>query len=381
MALEEVSFYTITGEEINITNIVNQFIDYYIQKRQIGETKITDFNEGSEIRNILEAFAVGVFSYLQQQNEDSKLPFIHLSYGEWLDRIGENPFIKLPRITGDVSVGEVTFTLKEEQANDFIIPAETLLTDSETGLDFVTVGDCIIEKGELSADVAVECLTEGSDGNSKSGDLNIISSENTDFNIDLLTVINHKNLENGSDFEDDEDYRERLLNNVQSDGFGSFGWYNNLCNSVKGVHDVAFFDHSTFTKKVLVNGNTKPCEDKVILDVLCVLTDVANKVINHNFTVEKVNINNANVDIVVNTTVELDNDMLKECLRKYVDGGDFDRVTYDGFNIGQDFNVSDVESAFNIFDGIVSVELQQDITVYSGQVLKLNEINITQNIV
>ena len=75
MALEEVSFYNIVGEEVNLSNIVNQMIDYYDQKLEVGETRVTDFNEGSEIRNLLEAVAVLGFAVLEDENEAGKLPF------------------------------------------------------------------------------------------------------------------------------------------------------------------------------------------------------------------------------------------------------------------------------------------------------------------
>ena len=51
MALNEVSFYNTNGDEISISNIVNQMINYYNLKHEVGETVVTDFNEGSEIRH------------------------------------------------------------------------------------------------------------------------------------------------------------------------------------------------------------------------------------------------------------------------------------------------------------------------------------------
>ena len=47
MALEEVTFINMVGDEVNLTNLVSQMIDFYNQKLEVGETKITDFNEGS----------------------------------------------------------------------------------------------------------------------------------------------------------------------------------------------------------------------------------------------------------------------------------------------------------------------------------------------
>ena len=42
MALEEISFNNVNGDEINLTNLVSQMIDFYEQKEK-GETELTDF--------------------------------------------------------------------------------------------------------------------------------------------------------------------------------------------------------------------------------------------------------------------------------------------------------------------------------------------------
>ena len=75
MAIEEESFYNIVGEEINRTNLVQQMINYYALKLEVGETRITDFNEGSEIRNLLESIAVDLYYLMEDQNELSKIAF------------------------------------------------------------------------------------------------------------------------------------------------------------------------------------------------------------------------------------------------------------------------------------------------------------------
>ena len=203
MAIEEVSFYNIIGEEVNLSNLVLQMIGYYELKREVGETAVTDFNEGSEIRNLLEAVAVMSYAILEDENEAGKLPFIELSYGAYLDRIGANPFINLPRILGEVSTGMAEFTLSTAQAYDVVIPAQTLLEDSVNELEFVTMDDLTIFAGDLTGEVVCECLTEGVDGNIASDTLTVITEESID--TDLVSVSNSEAFEGGTDYEDDED--------------------------------------------------------------------------------------------------------------------------------------------------------------------------------
>ena len=76
MAIDDVSFFTVTGEEISREYLVNQMIGYYNMKLGIGETKVTDFNEGSEIRNLLESIAIDSYIIMEDKNELSKIAFI-----------------------------------------------------------------------------------------------------------------------------------------------------------------------------------------------------------------------------------------------------------------------------------------------------------------
>ena len=69
MPIEEDTFYDVNGYEVSRTNLVQQMIDYYNDKLMIGETRVTDFNEGSEIRNLLEAVAVDVYNLMEELND------------------------------------------------------------------------------------------------------------------------------------------------------------------------------------------------------------------------------------------------------------------------------------------------------------------------
>ena len=91
LPITDESFYNIVGNEISRTILVQQMIDYYNEKLEIGETRVTDFNEGSEIRNLLESIAVDLYTLMEDQYELSKIAFITTSDGEWLDLHVANP--------------------------------------------------------------------------------------------------------------------------------------------------------------------------------------------------------------------------------------------------------------------------------------------------
>lgn len=383
MALNEVSFYNTNGDEISLSNIVNQMINYYNMKHEVGETVITDFNEGSEIRNLLEAFAIGIYALLEEQHEATKIAFISTSEGVFLDRLGELPFIDLPRITGSVAGGSVTFTLAEAQSDDVVIPAETFIRN-EDEISFYTLSDCVISSGDLTGSVLVEAISPGADGNAPAGTVTIFEDE--DIDTSLVSVTNAEDFRGGSDWEDDDEYRQRLLDNVQADGFGTVGWYRSLCEDVDGVHDVKFVSDATYTRKCLVNGSVKPTPDGVLLDVLTELSDLDNLVLGHRFIVDKPSYTSVDLDISLDVTNEMDTDILDDCLGAFVDGTSFDRLEYTGLRIGEDFNALMVKSALAIFPDIVDVTSVESggvevETVSPGVngVIQLGTVSWTQN--
>ena len=353
MALNEISFYNTNGDEISLSNIVNQMINYYNMKHEVGETVITDFNEGSEIRNLLEAFAIGIYALLEEQHEATKIAFISTSEGVFLDRLGELPFIDLPRITGSVAGGSVTFTLAEAQSDDVVIPAETFIRN-EDEISFYTLSDCVISSGDLTGSVLVEAISPGVDGNAPAGTVTIFEDE--DIDTSLVSVTNAEAFRGGSDWEDDDEYRQRLLDNVQADGFGTVGWYRSLCEDVDGVHDVKFVSDETYTRKCLVNGSVKPTPDGVLLDVLTELSDLDNLVLGHRFIVDKPSYTSVDLDISLDVVSEVDEDKLLSVLTVLFDGGDASvPISYTGLNIGEVLRRDSIEGALSVFETVVDV--------------------------
>ena len=386
MALEEVSFYNVNGDEINITNLVEQMINYYDLKQEVGETRITDFNEGSEIRNILEAFAILGYAILEEQYESTRIAFINTSYGGWLDRIGELPFIDLPRISGQQSTGSVTFTLSSALTDDYTIPSGTILLSSETSLEFETDGDVVIFAGELTGTGVATCLTNGIDGNVGVGSIDTISDDSVD--TEILSVTNEYAFELGLDYEDDDAYRERLLANVRADGFGSVGYYNRIGEAVTGVHDVKLVSDATYTRKVLVNGKVKPTPESVLLDVLVEYSSLENLVLGHSFIVDRPVYDEIELEVSLSVSAEMDETSLSNNLFAFFDGRGFDRMEYTGVNIDESMSRDKLVSAFSIFPEVVSVDSimvdDSEVTTLTPSVdgvLRLVDVSFSQTVV
>ena len=384
MALEEISFYNTNGDEINLTNLVDQMINFYELKAEVGETRLTDFNEGSEIRNLLEAFAILGYAIMEEQSEATRIAFISTSEDTWLDRIGELPFINLERNGGQPSTGSVTFTLETALSEDYTIPSETILSSSETGLDFELDGDVVIFAGELTGTGTAVCFTEGSDGNVGVGSIDTIDDDSVD--TEIVSVTNEYPFELGVDYEDDDTYRERLLANVRADGFGSVGYYNRIGEAVDGVHDIKLVSDESYTRKVLVNGKVKPTPESVLLDVLEVYSSLENLVLGHSFTVDKPTYDEIELEVTLSVTTAVDTTLLTNNLLAFFDGTGFDRMDYAGVRIDEELSRDKLVSAFNVFPEVVSVDSitldDSEVTTLTPSpdgVLKLVDVSFTQN--
>ena len=382
MAISEETFYNLLGEEINRTNLVNEMINFYKLKLQAGETKITDFNEGSEIRNLLETIAVNHYQIMENENELTQIGFIATSYGEWLDLHGQNPFINLPREEGEEATGYVTFSIPEAASTEITLPDSTIIVSTETGLEYATDSTGIIGVGETSCTVPVTCLTVGMDGNVPVGDLITIDDDYIDING--LTVTNTEPITGGLDYEEDEEYSARLLSYVRQDDFGSQSYYQRLAGEINGVHDIVLVNYTGYTKQVLVNGDVKPTPDTVLAEVTEAFTEPENIVIGHTFKIDKPSYYTLDleVDAVVSNVYE--DDVIEDTIRAYIDGGNYEMLEFDGFYIGDDLLVSKLTDTLLLLDDIESVTFSsdstplEDIVIPANTVLKIGTITITQ---
>ena len=386
MAVNDNSFYNLVGEEISRSNLVQQMIDFYSLLLEVGDTRVTDFNEGSEIRNLLEAFAVDIYYLMESENDLTEIGFVDTAYGEWLDKHGLTPFINIERDTGMEATGYVTFSIPEDATTELIIPEGTIVVCEETGLEYVTDNEALISVGDDNVTAAVTCLTVGIDGNCDTETVTVIDDDY--INIPGLEVTNEDAFTGGTDYEEDDEYRDRLLNYIQKDDFGSIGYYEELGNNVDGVHDVTLVDVTGYTKKVLVNGDIKPTPNSVLTDVLSEFSSPFNVVVGHTFTVDKPGYITLDLDVSLDVIVELDETELMTALTDFFNGGsNIPSIDFDGLFIGEPLTKTKLYSCLELFDAVESVTIEIDneeiteITCDDDEVFKLGEVTITQNVV
>ena len=395
MAIEEETFYNVIGEEINRTNLLNQMIGFYNLLLEVGDTKVTDFNEGSEIRNLLESVSVLGYYVMEDQNELAKIAFPDTAEGEWLDKHGANPFIKLERDTGNEASGFVVFSISDPRIDDIVIPEETIVVSTESGLEYATDSEVIIAAGETEVTASATCLTEGEDGNCSENTITMIDDDYLD--ISGLTVNNIEAFTGGTNYEEDDEYRERILAFVRQSDFGSLPYYQELGDSVDGVHDVLLMDTGEtneigrpYTKKILVNGNVKPVSEDVLLEVLDVFTNPNNKVVDHTFLVDSPEYVGLSLTVNLNVYNELVESDVESVVQAVFDGGaPVDSLEFDGLGIGETLFKNSIVSALEIFEAVESVtiidddtlEELTDISVDEDEVLQLVGITVNQTII
>ena len=395
MAIEEETFYNVIGEEINRTNLLNQMIGFYNLLLEVGDTKVTDFNEGSEIRNLLESVSVLGYYVMEDQNELAKIAFPDTAEGEWLDKHGANPFIKLERDTGNEASGFVVFSISDPRIDDIVIPEETIVVSTESGLEYATDSEVIIAAGETEVTASATCLTEGEDGNCSENTITMIDDDYLD--ISGLTVNNIEAFTGGTNYEEDDEYRERILAFVRQSDFGSLPYYQELGDSVDGVHDVLLMDTGEtneigrpYTKKILVNGNVKPVSEDVLLEVLDVFTNPNNKVVDHTFLVDSPEYVELSLTVNLNVYNELVDSDVESVVQAVFDGGaPVDSLEFDGLSIGETLFKNSIVSALEIFEAVESVtiidddtlEELTDISVEEDEVLQLVSVTVNQTII
>ena len=380
MADLEENFYTITGEKIDRTALVQKMIDYYNEK--YPDSQITDFNEGSEIRNLLEAIAVDIYHLESNNNDVWRACFLSTSYGQYLDLFGED--LNAPRDLGATSWGTVTFSIPEAITEVVSIPYGTVLGSSVTGLNYITSIDCEISPGETSVDCPAYSQVQGKNTNAEANTITVFRDVSP---YTYLSVTNASAFTGGKDSETDDEYRSRLLGVKTQDSFGSREYYTNLGESVDGVHDIALVNATGYTAKVIVNGDAKPVTDAIFNNVVARFSDESNLVYNHSFTCEKVAYTTVNLSITVTVSEEVAETSIASVLGCLFDGGEFNGSSWNGLKINEVLSGYLILSAVEMVPGVLQVTSLtsggnpvSSLTPATNKVLKVGTLTITQNV-
>lgn len=321
-------FYNIYGDEISQESILQDLINYYQELHDAGKTEITDFSEGSEVRTLLEVLSHLAYNIREEQNDTIANHFINTADDEYLDLHGANPNVTIERIEGNNASGLVKFSIDTPATTEVIIPTDTSVNSESQ--EYVTTEDGIISIDESYTYVPVECVVEGADGNCEVGAINNCE----DFSEMIIT--NDEAFTDGIDEEDDEDYRNRLLEYIRSDNFGSRGYYENILLSFDNIHDIKIFE-STDTITYYLNTNSLNKNSTALTEAIEWFNDNNHCQLGHSFDFRTSIIHGLVFRIHLPSNAEVSAREIQSLIYSIFKGGESEYypITYDGLNMGE----------------------------------------------
>lgn len=155
--------------------------------------------------------------------------FPQTAQGEYLDYHADTR--GLSRLEGTKATGVLRFSVGSPAAMALTIPAGTVCM-TEEGTAFQTAEDVILQVGVVEADAEAEAVEPGRGGNAASGTITVMTA----CPVGVTACINPAPFSGGSDGENDESLRERILKSYHRLPNGAnASWYEQTAMSHEGV--------------------------------------------------------------------------------------------------------------------------------------------------
>lgn len=155
--------------------------------------------------------------------------FPQTAQGVYLDRHGAMRGIS--RLPAAKAMGTLRFSVEFPPVLDMTIPAQTVCM-TEEGVRFQTTRAAVLTAGELWAEAPAEALEGGSAGNAAPGEISILTA----CPVAVTACTNPAAFSGGSDQEDDETLRERILESYRRLPNGAnAAWYQQTAMNYEGV--------------------------------------------------------------------------------------------------------------------------------------------------
>lgn len=190
-------------------------------------TNITRFSEGSKAKAIIQTINEQLGTAYSLFELNTAQSFVSGATGIYLDFIGEllgvSRAIPVKANADKAAKNQKIFTYSGSfgainNGEDIEIPAGTIVKTSDLGLNNTIIEYRITEDVTLPAAqdefyVSVESLTEGDSSNVGAGALSVLEfTAYADVDNDSLLTVNLASIETGKNFESDETYRFRIVN-------------------------------------------------------------------------------------------------------------------------------------------------------------------------
>ena len=163
--------------------------------------------------------------------------------------------------------------------------------------------------------------------------------------------------------------------------------------SVDGVQDVAFVAKTGYTAEVKVNPKVKPLSNDLLAEVTGQYTTEANSVYGHSFYVSEVSYTTVPLEISVDVSDEVDEQIFKDVISAVFNGGEVIsastarniELNYLGLNIGESVTNYQLLTAIESLSFVRQVtsltsdsETFTELSPDTGKALKLGTVTVTQ---
>ena len=225
---EDITFDTFDNLTISKNDLRDQIIEDYLSGSYDGLTQVTDFSTGSEALHLADVIATFLLEHRQDIDSNYLMSMIHTCVGEFLDNEGDMRGVH--RIGASPSTGEVTFTrLDPDDTSESITIDDNTQVATNDAISFVTDGTVTISPGATSVNVNVICELEGEYTNVDPNQITIVVGDIGN----QVSVTNESKLTGGCDIEDDDTYRNRILESPYNVPTGTLAWYANVCEAIE----------------------------------------------------------------------------------------------------------------------------------------------------
>ena len=230
MVEEDIEFVTFDGVSITKSELRDEIINIYITANLDGMTKVTDFSIGSEAYHLADTLAGFLLEQRELVDTNYRMSMIHTSEGEFLDNMGDTAGVH--RISSSPSVGVVQFS-RLTGDEPISIPEGSIVSTMDS-ISFFTEETVTLEEGMESVEVPVVCEQDGAYTNVEAGTIRLVMGDLGQY----VSVTNPERMTDGEDIEDDDTYRNRILESPYTVPTGTLAWYELVAEGLESVHDV-----------------------------------------------------------------------------------------------------------------------------------------------
>lgn len=377
-------FETITGQVINKDDIRDTKINAFKDRYEEGKCPINDFEEGRVARTIVDSDTDDSFELRYLIDHFARMDFPQFAVGEFLDKCGER--VKCIRKPPNNSKGQLKFFFPEEVGTkdyDILIPMATMIsTDDEEGFEVETTTDVTLPAGQSEILISAESIEDGSEYNIPAGKLTILNNE-----IDDLEVVNPEPFTGGEDAEEDEAYRERILNSGEGLLEGSEPWFKAMAEQYPGVHDAVVFvkDEGHYNIEIIINSLEKPTPNSLIDDIMNFFYQDNMKKVKLNPIVRKAEPISVDISCVLDIDSNFDSVTVINNVRNdiiaYIYGGTTSKgVKLKGSYIEGELLRVQLYSIISNVEGIINYDLNlpiEDVIIGADEVIILGNLEVT----